>query len=118
MKLTKETLKRIIKEELDNAMDEGFMDMFRKKKVVPAEKPVRKTKLPPYKGGGNIEKLLQYIEMHYDQRDLDQSMEMFRRLGEFPPEAVQKLGNDIQNDKAYLGKWLSMTEDMLEREGR
>ena len=45
-------------------------------------------------------------------------MEMFRRLGEFPPEAVQKLGNDIQNDKAYLGKWLSMTEDMLEREGR
>ena len=32
MKLTKETLKRIIKEELESTMEEGFFDFFKKKK--------------------------------------------------------------------------------------
>ena len=117
MKLTKETLKQIIREELEAAMDEGFMDMFRKKKAMPAEEPMKKMQLPAYEGAGDIRELAKYISMHYDRQEVNQAMDIFKRLGEMPAEKVMDLGKRIQDDKNYLGRWMSNTEEMLEREG-
>ena len=114
MKLTKETLKQIIKEELEAVMDEGFMDMFRKKKAMPAEQPVEEPE--EESDGGKMERiLLDYIEDNYDRREYDQAKDIFDRLGEMSPSKATDLMNKIKANKDYLGGWLARAEDMLTR---
>jgi len=63
MKLTKETLRRIIKEELEATMEEGLFGFpFKKKKGKPVEQPAEKTKSALKTTGHSIEDLKSAIK--------------------------------------------------------
>ena len=90
MKLTKETLKRIIKEELEAVQEEGLMDSvksmfgFGSKKEEPVEQPTENPK-PALKGDEhNIEDLKSAIEQS-SATDMtkDEAVNLVDRMGKF-----------------------------------
>ena len=124
MKLTKETLRRIIKEELEAVQQEGIVDSvkgmfgFGSKKEDPVEQPVEKSDEQPEGAKHSIEDLKSAIKQSgVDTRTKDEAVNLVDQMGKSQsPKWIDTNFNGLKNAEDKEGFLNTMISD-LQRSG-
>jgi len=97
MKITKQQLKQIIKEELEVTLNEGFLDRFKKKSPAPPAEPSAPAYTDAELESTPAEHLVYFFDkppIGIDSRDT--------RILELTVQSFQEKGGDVNNKQAFI----------------